>query len=322
MGGLGFTIGSEVFREAGIFLHRIESISAQSVADRAGLLVGDYVTSVSGCVVLTVNHSELSAWIQRHVDAETSFSMSVAHPIKNFNTDTGDATNMKSKNKENVQEVQYSRVLKKRKSDGIPKKYEKKSKKEDEEKCNQNSEQNQFSTESEVSEQLTNSKIRQTSNVIERGVVAARLVNFGGKKASHDEYADGQIAKKHFQENNESLRVNESAPIISEAGSSKNAKSKLIDGDKYTNTRLTNRSCFTLKNQPTCDVCSKNAYSMESYKIDDNWIHKKCFRCILCQTALSPTNYAAIDSRSFCKTCFKKSFTLKGNYDGLRKNRA
>ena len=43
-------------------------------------------------------------------------------------------------------------------------------------------------------------------------------------------------------------------------------------------------------------------------------LHKKCFRCDHCGKTLSPTNFAALNHKYYCKPHFKQLIAQQGNY--------
>lgn len=63
-----------------------------------------------------------------------------------------------------------------------------------------------------------------------------------------------------------------------------------------------------------CIVCTKTVYPNERLAADERIFHKACFRCTVCNNALKLGNYASMESKSYCKVCFKKLFFSKGNY--------
>eukprot|EP01132_Coremiostelium_polycephalum_P007512 gene7512-9233_t len=63
-----------------------------------------------------------------------------------------------------------------------------------------------------------------------------------------------------------------------------------------------------------CNVCAKTVYPTERLASDERIFHKACFRCTACNNILKLGNYASMESKSYCKTCFKKLFYSKGNY--------
>ncbi|KAF2076814.1 hypothetical protein CYY_001891 [Polysphondylium violaceum] len=63
-----------------------------------------------------------------------------------------------------------------------------------------------------------------------------------------------------------------------------------------------------------CIVCTKTVYPNDKLAADERIFHKACFRCTVCNNALKLGNYASMESKSYCKPCFKKLFFSKGNY--------
>ena len=63
-----------------------------------------------------------------------------------------------------------------------------------------------------------------------------------------------------------------------------------------------------------CAVCGKMAYMQERVSLEGVILHKKCFRCDHCGKTLSPTNFAALNHKYYCKPHFKQLFAQQGNY--------
>ncbi|EDQ90273.1 uncharacterized protein MONBRDRAFT_3283, partial [Monosiga brevicollis MX1] len=64
-----------------------------------------------------------------------------------------------------------------------------------------------------------------------------------------------------------------------------------------------------------CAVCDKAVYAMEKLEADGKIYHKNCFRCSVCNKAVSLGGFAALAGALYCKPHFKQLFKSKGNYD-------
>jgi hypothetical protein len=64
-----------------------------------------------------------------------------------------------------------------------------------------------------------------------------------------------------------------------------------------------------------CHVCAKTVYPMEQVVVEEQKMHKSCFRCAHCNGVLSLGKYAALEGKYYCKPHFKQLFALKGNYN-------
>ncbi|EGC29527.1 hypothetical protein DICPUDRAFT_93132 [Dictyostelium purpureum] len=63
-----------------------------------------------------------------------------------------------------------------------------------------------------------------------------------------------------------------------------------------------------------CVVCVKTVYPNDKLAADERIFHKACFRCTTCNQACKLGNFASMESKTYCKPCFKKLFFSKGNY--------
>eukprot|EP01133_Synstelium_polycarpum_P013846 gene13846-16326_t len=63
-----------------------------------------------------------------------------------------------------------------------------------------------------------------------------------------------------------------------------------------------------------CVVCVKSVYATERLCADERVYHKTCFKCTVCAGVLKLGSFASMESKSYCKPCFKKLFFTKGNY--------
>jgi len=67
---------------------------------------------------------------------------------------------------------------------------------------------------------------------------------------------------------------------------------------------------------PRCASCDQPVYVAEQIVHDQKPYHKKCFKCGQCKCQLTALNFAAFDSKLFCKTHFKELLAnAGGKYD-------
>ncbi|MCO5604209.1 hypothetical protein L7F22_058372 [Adiantum nelumboides] len=72
-----------------------------------------------------------------------------------------------------------------------------------------------------------------------------------------------------------------------------------------------------LGTQDKCVACSKTVYPLEKVSVEGSSYHKSCFKCLQGGCSISPSNYAAMEGRIYCKHHFKQLFKEKGNYSQL-----
>ncbi|KAI5062310.1 hypothetical protein GOP47_0022849 [Adiantum capillus-veneris] len=72
-----------------------------------------------------------------------------------------------------------------------------------------------------------------------------------------------------------------------------------------------------LGTQDKCVTCSKTVYPLEKVSVEGSAYHKSCFKCLQGGCSISPSNYAAMEGRLYCKHHFKQLFKEKGNYSQL-----
>jgi len=53
---------------------------------------------------------------------------------------------------------------------------------------------------------------------------------------------------------------------------------------------------------PSCAVCGKTAYPLESVTALEKTYHKFCFKCSVCNTTLNLKNFKGFDGKIFCTT--------------------
>eukprot|EP00850_Spirogloea_muscicola_P006197 SM000029S10492 [mRNA] locus=s29:457935:459699:+ [translate_table: standard] len=71
--------------------------------------------------------------------------------------------------------------------------------------------------------------------------------------------------------------------------------------------------------QDKCLVCSKTVYPIEKVTVEGHSYHKTCFKCLQGGCGISPSNYAALEGRLYCKHHYSQLFKEKGNYSQLTK---
>ncbi|KAJ7539391.1 hypothetical protein O6H91_11G090900 [Diphasiastrum complanatum] len=71
--------------------------------------------------------------------------------------------------------------------------------------------------------------------------------------------------------------------------------------------------------QEKCVACSKTVYPLEKVSVDGLPYHKSCFKCTHGGCVISPSNYAALEGRLYCKHHYSQLFKEKGNYSQLVK---
>jgi hypothetical protein len=54
---------------------------------------------------------------------------------------------------------------------------------------------------------------------------------------------------------------------------------------------------------------------MEKLEIEGVAFHKACFKCETCKGRITPSTYASLQGKFYCKPHLKQLFQLKGNYD-------
>jgi len=75
------------------------------------------------------------------------------------------------------------------------------------------------------------------------------------------------------------------------------------------------KSVVVKGNQMGCGVCNQPVFQMEKLEADGVTYHKRCFRCAVCNKAVSLSGFAALEGKVYCKPHFKQLFALKGNYN-------
>eukprot|EP00245_Coleochaete_scutata_P006134 TRINITY_DN202_c0_g1_i1.p1 TRINITY_DN202_c0_g1~~TRINITY_DN202_c0_g1_i1.p1 ORF type:complete len:195 (-),score=40.27 TRINITY_DN202_c0_g1_i1:567-1151(-) len=69
--------------------------------------------------------------------------------------------------------------------------------------------------------------------------------------------------------------------------------------------------------QDKCHLCTKTVYPLEKVTVENQAYHKSCFKCYHGGCAISPSNYAALEGRLYCKHHYSQLFKEKGNYSQL-----
>ncbi|XP_024381706.1 LIM domain-containing protein WLIM2b isoform X1 [Physcomitrium patens] len=71
--------------------------------------------------------------------------------------------------------------------------------------------------------------------------------------------------------------------------------------------------------QDKCIACSKTVYPIDKTTVEGLPYHKHCFKCVHGGCTISPSNYAALEGRLYCKPHYSQLFKEKGNYSQLTK---
>ncbi|XP_065166919.1 titin isoform X8 [Atheta coriaria] len=76
-----------------------------------------------------------------------------------------------------------------------------------------------------------------------------------------------------------------------------------------------NRFVNTTLTLEACQDCQKRVYPLEKISVHGAIYHKKCFKCMECNTILRMDSYSYNQGRLYCTPHFKRLFITKGNYD-------
>jgi hypothetical protein len=66
--------------------------------------------------------------------------------------------------------------------------------------------------------------------------------------------------------------------------------------------------------QEKCIACNKTVYPIEKTSVEGLPYHKNCFKCIHGGCTISPSNYAVLEGRLYCKHYYSQLFKETGNY--------
>lgn len=66
------------------------------------------------------------------------------------------------------------------------------------------------------------------------------------------------------------------------------------------------------RKKDVCSTCDKVVYATEKMQVDDLLLHKNCFRCEECNNKLTLSNFAAVNSKLYCKTHYLSLFASSG----------
>ena len=66
-----------------------------------------------------------------------------------------------------------------------------------------------------------------------------------------------------------------------------------------------------------CAVCGKQVYQVEFVGATDKAFHRWCFKCCVCQSTLSPTNFATIADKYYCTVHYERGYLSSGGYREL-----
>ncbi|KAG6549901.1 hypothetical protein Mapa_008409 [Marchantia paleacea] len=100
-------------------------------------------------------------------------------------------------------------------------------------------------------------------------------------------------------------------------------KAKSINGEKNEEHKTSSKLASMFSGtQDKCVSCSKTVYPLEKVSVDQFTYHKSCFKCVHGGCVISPSNYAALEGRLYCKHHYSQLFKEKGNYSQLSKTPA
>lgn len=78
-------------------------------------------------------------------------------------------------------------------------------------------------------------------------------------------------------------------------------------------------SFFFSGTQDKCISCGKTVYPLDKVSVEALPYHKSCFKCVHGGCFISPSNYAALEGRLYCKHHYSQLFKEKGDYSQLVK---
>jgi cysteine/glycine-rich protein len=97
---------------------------------------------------------------------------------------------------------------------------------------------------------------------------------------------------------------------------------KKLPSDKQENKPPTKASLLFSGTQEKCIACNKTVYPIEKTSVEGLPYHKNCFKCVHGGCTISPSNYAALEGRLYCKHHYSQLFKEKGNYSQFNKTPA
>jgi cysteine/glycine-rich protein len=95
-----------------------------------------------------------------------------------------------------------------------------------------------------------------------------------------------------------------------------------LPSDKQENKAPTKASLMFSGTQEKCIACNKTVYPIEKTSVEGLPYHKNCFKCVHGGCTISPSNYAALEGRLYCKHHYSQLFKEKGNYSQFNKTPA
>ena len=105
----------------------------------------------------------------------------------------------------------------------------------------------------------------------------------------------------------DSKKVDGIASVLGLAG----GKALSSDAEDALKAKLGNKFA-NLGKTDTCTLCGKNVYPTERMAVDKQVVHKMCFRCDHCHRQLTLSNFAAVNSKFFCKPHYLELFAKAG----------
>ncbi|KAH9549840.1 hypothetical protein CY35_10G040200 [Sphagnum magellanicum] len=97
---------------------------------------------------------------------------------------------------------------------------------------------------------------------------------------------------------------------------------KLPSDKQEQNKPPTKASLLFSGTQEKCIACNKTVYPIEKTSVEGLPYHKNCFKCVHGGCTISPSNYAALEGRLYCKHHYSQLFKEKGNYSQFNKTPA
>lgn len=89
-----------------------------------------------------------------------------------------------------------------------------------------------------------------------------------------------------------------------------------LGGEKRAPSAFANKFSGT---QEKCVSCGKTVYPLEKVSVENTTYHKACFKCVHGGCKITPSTYAALEGKLYCKPHYSQLFLEKGNYTNLKK---
>ena len=83
-------------------------------------------------------------------------------------------------------------------------------------------------------------------------------------------------------------------------------------GDPELSELLTRKQPKFLPQAPKCAKCEKSVYKAEEIRAANQYFHKLCFKCTLCNKLLETNILTEHQGDLFCRSCYGKKFGPKG----------